>query len=319
MMENQDWTAKMMAQFNFSLTNLSFFYPTDFGQVTANAYIICEISLASLALVLNSTLLFVLYKDPLKRFRNSFNIFLTSLTIANILTVTSLLLSKALPLVTYPLPAVAEAVLRSALVSGMQSSFLVVTCINLERLVGVAFPFRHKSLVTTRRTCFANLAIWCVSIPLDPLLYNQPMLRVAWIQLYAAEILCLCFISLIVYPIMLMKYLRGEVRRAEIMSPSKFWRAERLRRKRCLTCTVLLITVTMVIFTVPYLLLSVFVWIDCIGCLLAPAFLELLVFYRIVYAGHFGLNPLIYAWRLPDYRRSLVSLVCKRQIRSNQI
>ncbi|XP_028399407.1 lysophosphatidic acid receptor 4-like [Dendronephthya gigantea] len=308
----------MMDQFNHSLFNSSF-YPTDFGKVTANVYIICEITLASLALLFNSTLLFVLYKDPLKRFRDSFNIFLTSLTFANTLTVTSLLLSKVLPLVTYPLPAVAEAVLGSALVSGTQSSFLVVTCITLDRLVGVAFPFRHKSLVTKRRACFANLAIWCVSISLDPILYRQVMFRVAWFQLYAAEILCLCLISLIVYPITLMKFLRGEARRTKVMSPSKSWRAERLTRKRHLTCTVLLITVTMVIFTVPYIILSVFVWIDCIGCLLAPAFLELLVLYPIVYAGHFGLNPFIYAWRLPDYRRSLVSLACMRQIRSNQI
>lgn len=309
----------MGAGFNFSF-GANFTASFNVGQALINGFIISEIVLATLAILLNFTLLFVLYKNPLKRFRDPFNVFITSMAVADTLTVTSLLLSKVLSLVTYPLPTVAEVVLGSFLVSGTQSSFLVATCLTLDRLVAVTFPFRHKVFMTTRRACFANLAIWVLSLSLDQLVHIEPRFLVLWFQIYAAEILSLCVTSLVIYPVILMKFLRDEARRAESMTcdPRQKWRDRRIRLKKHMTRTVLLVTVTMVIFTVPYFLSSLFVWCGCTRCLLSPVFQRLLVFYRIIYVSYFGINPIIYAWRLSEYRRSLSILLCGHQVGSNQ-
>ena len=309
----------MVAGLNFSFV-ANFSTAFNAGQVLINGFIISEIVLAALAILLNTTLLFVLYKNPLKRFRSPFNVFITSMALADTLTTISLLLSKVLSFVTYPLPTVAEVLLGCFLVSGTQSSFLVATCLTLDRFMAVTCPLRHKVFMSTRRACFANLAIWIVSLSLDPLVNIEAKFLVLWFQIYAAEILCLCVTSMVIYPAILMKFHKAEARRTTSMTcePRQKWRDNRMRLKRNLTCTVLLITVAMVIFTVPYFLSSLFVWFSCTLCLLSPVFQRLLVFYRMFYVIYFGINPIIYAWRLSEYRRSLSILLCGRRIGSNQ-
>ena len=298
--------------FNFSF-NSSFEFRIP-RRVPVNSLNITVIVLGFVGFLMNMLLLFVLYKDPLKRFRNPANVFITSLAMADTLSVSFMVLSKLVSVMVSARLVFAQAVFSGIMVVGTQSSFLVVAMLASERFSAIVFPFRYKSVATTRRACYANLASWCVALVVASIFYLSPEHNSTWLVfMYSGEIVFLCLGTLLMYPVMYRKFWLEGKRISALNSGVSGFADRRLQLNKQLTVTVLLITSTVVISNVPYLLSSVFVWFGCTRCLLDPVFLELCVFYPVVYVCYFAMNPLVYAWRLAIYRKSLTIVFCGRQ------
>ena len=282
-------------------------------RVPVNSLNITVIVLGFIGFLMNMLLLFVLYKDPLKRFRNPANVFIASLAMADTLNVTFMVLSKLVPMMVSGRLVFAQAVFSGIMVVGTQSSFLVVAMLASERFSAVVFPFRYKSVATTRRACYANLASWCAALVVASFFYPSPEHISMWLFMYSGEIIFLCLVTLLIYPVMYHKFWREGKRISALNSGASGFADRRLQLNKQMAVTVLLVTSTVVTFNVPYILSSVFAWFGCTRCALDPVFLELYVFYPVGHVCYFAMNPLIYAWRLAIYRKSLTIVFCGRQ------
>ena len=296
---------------NFSRsTNTSYDIPY-IGRVKANPVLTAQMVIALVAVMINMLLLFVLCKDPLKRFRNSGSVFIASLAMADMITATYIFISKVVLLVVFPPPAVARIVTSSFMSIGTQSSFLVVITLAFERFMAVAFPFRHKVMFTMRRACYTNTGIWCVALLMEPIFHLVPDPRNLWFLVFFAEILLACLMTLFIYPVVHYKFCCEGKQLSTCIARASGYANRRLELKKRLTVTILLVTVVLLVFTVPYFMTNVFRWTGCNECILNSVYKKVVVYYPVIYVSHFIMNPLIYAWRLPVYRQSLTVMICR--------
>ncbi len=263
-----------------------------------------------IGIITNGILLLVLYLDPFKCFRRPSMYFVISLSFSDLSTgIASCLYAMKNHFTSeYFLK-----VVTSSIWASVENSFIIILLMAIERFIVIRYPMKAKSIITGRRMFMAIVVTWLVSILLGagvslPEPINDYVMFGCLIK---------CFLIILV---MLGVYLRMI---CLLRKSSKIFRGKQLvRHSRCeqgknpkdatyqrsLNMVVFYLALVLIITVLPHLIIG-----------------QIYLGYKFFYPTHhrpvslayapyisfplellnFVLNSIIYAYRLPQFRRTL--------------
>ena len=278
----------------------------------------------------NGLLLLAIWRDPFKTFRTPITSFIIGLAAADFVT----------GLTVCPIHALHLIALYTAMKSGdstflqgtlkanqiarhissvtMNSSYIILLLFTWSQFTAISFPHKHRVLVTKQRVVGSVISTWLYSTAFAMLpLMKVPETTFWKIDLYFHTTGSLFFLAVAYF--CLYKAFRRQVRRLHSLKANNTLATQQrrggTRRERQFTVVNLLLLTFVISCTVPTAVVSYlfFHWDNKnpfrnlelqIANLIANDLLLL----------KFALDPLIYAWRLAQYRRALKSiLTCNRR------
>ena len=278
-----------------------------------------NIVIGSSAIILNSILLLVLYFDPFKKFRTPGTVLVANLALSDALTG----LFITLRMVFFLIGAFDEAHLLIFFIystlNTVQVSLLTVLFITLERLFAVAFPIRFKLQVTKMRTFLLSLGGWAFSITLlnvclfvidkDNFFTPVTFLTSAGLNFF---IICLIIIGYCgVYK--LLKRKEQDMGRYGAPCGTPACHKASIKRKqnsltenKKLINTFRVITIILLITVLPMMILTSVAAACSPEC--ATRALQFYFKYEPISLINFNVNPVIYAFQLPTYRKAFLTV-----------
>lgn len=271
------------------------------------ATIVCGV----LAIITNATLLIITFLDPLKSFKRSSIYFIISLSFSDFFTgITSCFyaLSNCVSL-----PKILVLGLTCSIWASAQNSFITILLMSIERLIVVRNPLKAKSVITKRRTIISIGVTWFISIAVGAAVGIPEPYKTYVMFSFVIECCVMVIIMLLIYLRILCllrnstKLFRGNsFRRSQ--SDSEGRSVESSKRQHNLNLVVFYLAVFLIVTVLPHLISGQIYLgyklffsernppqtLDIVPYITFP--LELL---------NFIVNPVIYAWRLPEYRKAL--------------
>ena len=264
----------------------------------------------------NSLVILAIWKDPLKNLRSSpSNYILLSMALADL--IVGLILC---PLTVY----LAFAILRqkehlflplsvSAFLTPLSIAHMFLLAV--DRFFALVTPLRYRLKVTNKRVYIASIACW-VYCALFGCLFR--LLNEHYIIMGAILNLQMFFglgFVLVMYTVTLCRfhsYTKSRTR--EMKEQSNEHRQKILQAEKNLSKAFLIVISTFLICFLPWLVVQIITY-SCSSC--QRNLSQLLLFYalsaNLVHANS-GVNPFLYAWRLPKYREAFKRLL-KKQFR----
>ena len=183
------------------------------------------------------------------------------------------------------------------------ASLINLGAISLERTHATFRPFKHRLL---KKKIFGAAAtiVWitagAISTSIVPQIISQPLFRIVFILLYLSTFL-FCLLTIIVsYSCMAIKIVYG----------TQAHHRSATNRGRKLTKTLFIVTVVSLLLTLPYSIVGLCRILQL--CTSVPFYL-VLSFQFMFYANSF-VNPVLYTFRMPEYKRALISFLhCRSQ------
>lgn len=274
---------------------------------------------AVLITISNGLLLFVIYKDPLKTFRNATAVLVISLGVADFLTGCVTAVDVGISHILEGL-AVQKVLLQAKIISQItvRGSVYILTMFAVERFVAVAFPYAYRSSVTVRKTAICCALCWvlaivtsCLELAVDQDLYDVIFFYI----MFVLPLVTMCFTYCAAY--CLMKTMAERVHRQRGDSENKYrergsTRKEKMSKQSAelqkqLMKTASLIIIVFVLSLVPFWSFTA-IRRYCKGCSEQKWFIAGYRFSIPILYSNSGLNPLLYAWRMRPYRRSFQAL-----------
>ena len=266
-----------------------------------------------IAIIANVLLLFAIYKNPLNCFRNPTTYFIANLAIVDLLQslvgLEDAFISQSTTYESvYCLPGVWGRI-NSALADFVYLlTFPSVTILALERYVSIAYPLWHQVKVTSQR-CYIWIAmVWlmnCIYTGIFQLLTAQVVVMIttypSLFYLTTVAIYLLAFISVRKQRFLL-------VTDSTKSETNKKMMKLRLRNQNRFLTTVLIINVVLIFGTIPTLvgthLSYTFEGPD------SPSVDALSFIADILFFLNMAVNPFLYIWRLPKYRKTFLLMYC---------
>lgn len=304
--------------------------PFDIGTaMLANGIFLAIISPTTI--VLNSLLLFAIFKDPFKTFQSPSTYFLIGLTVTDLI---SGLVVEPVVMTCYfmtysqhPSTEDCNLVLTDHIgilsAATINSSFLIVLSFTVVQYLAVSWPLKYKYIVNVRRTIICIIGIWIYTILFELLQkigVNKEIIEKADLILHTT----ISFIVMVIFYILLQRSFHkkmklGFVLRAEstIHSTSTSVQTDGGHRSPRNTPTNKQIDIERKFIRVNLLLIALLFFCSIPNAIMwyilfaEPKYLNSPQFFlaRIIMDNtlwvKFLLDPLIYAWRLPKYRRAL--------------
>ena len=283
-----------------------------------------NILFSSLAVTFNSILILVLIRDPFREFRSASTVFVANLAVADLFTGIFTMLKSVLFCLEIQLSNIALTVSYNASAYTMQCSIFTVLLITMERLLAVMNPTKFKTLLTKSRCFLLSLATWLL-----------PFLDLTFIVLIAAHtlkiyllyslinLLAICLVVLGYFHLYkLLKRKRQEIVRYAVpeteenskngnSAPSLRRRQRTFAENKRLVNTFLMVTAVLVISMVPITLVYMVLALCSIDCSIMAWYIA--VKYEPFVMLNFIANPVIYAFRLPQYRKAFWTVLkCAR-------
>ena len=266
-----------------------------------------------IAVIANILLLFAIYKNPLNCFRNPTTYFIANLAIVDLIQSLAFLEDAFISQSTtyesvYCLPGVWGRI-NSALVDFVYFlTFPSVTILALERYVSIAYPLWHQVKVTSRRCRIWIAMVWlmnCIYTGIFQVLTAQAVVMIttypSLFYLATVAIYVLAFISIRKQRFLL-------VTDSTKSETSKKMMKLRLRNQNRFFTTVLIINVVLIFGTIPTLVgthLSYTLEGDVSPSVDALSFIADILFFL-----NMAVNPFLYIWRLPKYRKTFLLMYC---------
>ena len=264
----------------------------------------------------NCLLLFVLYKDPLKRFRNSTSYFIINLTLADLLSTASGITEAAIQLNPQD-PRTGHIQENQRLAAcidgiGIQCSLLMIMVFSLDRYMAIVHAYSYKNIVRKKYIVVtATILPWCFAIITLPVMYFASLTdddHEFLTRTLAGNFIALSFVTLTVHPYTHWVFLRRIKDLRNSSSNHKQLLEENLKVAKVLATTVLVVSICIIIFIVPYFVAFCFYVAKCYKCFLNHTFQSFWQYYPLLSSIRVTINSMIYAWRLPLYRKSLKAL-----------
>ncbi|CAH3171483.1 unnamed protein product, partial [Porites lobata] len=242
----------------------------------------------------NGLLLFVIWKDPFKTFRTPNTFFVIGLAVADFLT------------------AGHAAHLISA--ATMNSSYIILLLFTWSQFTAINFPFKHKVLVTKSRVIASVILTWVYTV-LFAILSASRVAETAFLKMDLYFHTTGSLLLLTVGYLCLYRAFKTQIRRLHSWKANHFLGKgqgvhRNNRRERQFTIVNLLLLTFVISCSLP---VTVFFylqyhWKDLTRLELLRLHLAGLFSADVLFLK-FALDPLIYAWRLAQYRRALKSLL----------
>ena len=275
----------------------------------------------SLAIFLNCVSLWMMYKDPLKRFRTVSSLLIANLAVSDLLGACfSLVVESEIrqnPTQNFNVtlgPSTSTSLYLPWLIATTaQSSYYTVILISFERYAAIAHPFRYRDLVVTKSALLVTVISWLLAFGIStPLFFVHKLYKLrSYIgnQTYAINTFILVAIILVLYPLTHTSLRRQRKKVISMMTSNKTLQAHKLKVEKNFANTMFLVCFSLILFTSPYVVVFFFLTTDCNSCIINNHFLSIWMYFRIFFALHFGINPIIYALRLPCYQDSLLQML----------
>ena len=265
---------------------------------------------AVLISVSNGLLLFALYKDPLKTFRNATAVLVAALGITDFLT-------GCVTAVDVGICHIIEAttnrkvMLQAKIISQVtvRASVFIMILFAVERFMAVAFPYFYRFSITIRKTLFGCVLCWvfaivtsCLELTVDRDLYDMIFLYLTFV----VPLLTLSFTYCASCWLMKQKAKRLKTHDARKEKSTKV--------QTQLTKTATLIILVFILSLLPFWSLTV-VARYCKSCAKESWFIACYRFSIPILYSNSALNPVLYAWRMQSYRRTFVALFTGVRVR----
>jgi hypothetical protein len=277
---------------------------------------LCIIVIAAIS---NILLLFAIYKNPLKCFRNPTSYFIANLAVADLLnslgSLEDAFVSQTKYTSVYCLPGV-----WGRINSGISNfvyflTFPSVTILALERFVSIACPLWHKVKVTPRM-CYIWIAmVWfmnCIFTAMFEVFASQELLMLtsypSVFYLATVTIYILAFVSI-------------RKQRFQLLSDNtksettKKMMKLRLRNQNRFLTTIFIINVVLIFGIIPTVVgtpLSYTLESETEEPL-SPGVDVLSFMADTLFFLNMAVNPFLYIWRLPKYRKTFLLMYCCRK------
>ena len=275
----------------------------------------------SLAIFLNCALLCMMYKDPLKRFRTVSSLLIANLAVSDLLGACfSLVVESEMSSEHKQNPRLSSTAtslyLPWLIATTAQSSYYTVILISFERYAAIAHPFRYRDLAVTKSAILVTVISWLLAFVIStPLFFVRSLYKIrSYVgnQMYAINTFILVAIILVLYPLTHSSLRRQRKKVTSMMARNRIVETHKLKVEKNFANTMSLVCFSLILFTSPYIVVFFFLTTDCNSCVVNDYFQSIWMYFRIFFALHFGINPIIYALRLPSYQDSLMILLPKK-------
>lgn len=279
---------------------------------------------AVLITISNGLLLFVIYKDPLRTFRNATTVLVISLGVADFLTGCVTAMDVGISHILEGL-AIQKLLLQAKIISQItvRGSVFILTVFAVERFIAVAFPYTYRASITVRKTAIGCTICWVLAIvtsflelSVDRNLYDVIFFYITFILPLATMCFTYCATCYLMRTTAERVYRqrggsdnrhreRGTARKEKMSTQSA-----KIQKQLMKTASILVIVFALSL--VPFWSFTA-IRRYCKGCTeqkwcIAGYRLSIPILY-----SNSALNPLLYAWRMRPYRRSFKALFGKKQ------
>ena len=266
------------------------------------------------AITANVLLLFAMYKDPLKCFRNPTSYFIANLGIADLINslfhMEELLVSQTAYYSTFSLPG-AWGTIHEIFGSFVYClPFPSVTILALERYVSITHPLWHRVHITSR-VCYTSIAgVWLLNgiftgISMHPGIHIFGLITTGYQGVSY-------FTTVMVYFLAFLSIRKQHLSFTTDISRSESARRtmeKRLNNQKCFLTTIFIVNIALTFGLMP----TVGSYFKC--SLDDSTTGAHILFYvaDILFLINISFNPFLYIWRLPKYRNTFfVTYCCKK-------
>ena len=260
----------------------------------------------------NSLVVLSVWKDPLKTLRSSpSNLILLSTAIADLLTGL-----VACPLIAHwgwatfrkEDPPFGPLTLSFVLVNVSVSHMLLLT---IDRFFALVTPLHYRVKVTNKRVCIATVSCWVYFLLFGSAfgLWQQRFTILGTI--YNIQLFFILTCILVLYAVILYRFHKHS-KITEAQNESTANRQLMLQRERNLCKAIAIVICAFLICFMPWFIMQILIYF-CVPCYLKLSLLMLVYAFTagLLFANS-GVNPFLYAWRLPKYRDSFKYFLKKR-------
>ena len=289
-----------------------------------------ELMTLTLGLLLNLFLIIALIKDPLKTFKTPSSSFIFNIAFVDILVCVFWIIETIFNLTStvYRVNKKIVEVLYYVLIASIGISPVLYLSLSIERFCSVAFPLWHRVHITTRVCRYWLCVIWTIHIIFEILVsclvppemdYEHriakgfeygiiTLLRVGFPFLFTQVFYVATYFSLKKQGEMFLK--RLNISDDAIVS-GRILKIRLLREKNFL-CTIAVVCFILNFTFLPSILFRFFYFQLGQSHSIDPNIEQfILISFSILLSFNFAINPIVYVWRLPKYRKTFKLLYCK--------
>ena len=279
---------------------------------------------AFLISIANGLLLFIVYKDPLKTFRNATAVLVVALGITDLLTGCVTAVNVGISHILEGL-AIQKVMLQAKIISQVtvRASVFTMTMFAVERFIAVAFPYVYRFSVTIKKTVLGCVLCWVVAIVSSclELVVHRDLYDVIFLYItFVVPLITVCVTYTSTYWLMKSKTKRLHRHESVGKEPPEtgsMRRKENVLKQSAKLQTQLMKTARLIIFVFALSLLPFWSFTIigryCKSCTKERWYIACYRFSIPILYSNSALNPLLYAWRMRPYRRSFQALFRGKQ------
>jgi hypothetical protein len=271
----------------------------DEGQATR----ILTMTIDAIGALFNVLLIIAIFIDPLKILRKGAWITIVNLAFADLISCVANFLDVGLIVEFNVKDPVALRIVRFFLIFGISASFMLLTVLTVETYVVTKYPIKSRLILTGKKMVLFCVVAWVIALPLG--LSNIAYLFTDYfsklMKIYIAQIAVL---ELAVFVQVMLKVLIIR----EIMKSGRLNTHQQNNRHKEVAKTIIMLNVILIVTALPYFLAKQLEFVWKLGLIHGDDLLwRFSNYYEPVAAVNYMANPILYALRLPDYRRTLLA------------
>ena len=260
----------------------------------------------------NSLVILSVWKDPLKTLRSSpSNFILLSMAVSDLLVglvACPLTLYWSWATFRHEDPQFSPLLVSFFLVNISVGHLFLLT---VDRFVALVNPLQYRVKVTNKRVSIATVACWTYFLLLGSAFGALKEYYIITGTIFNLHIFCFLVSIMVLYVVLLCRFHKYSKTR-ELNDQSTANRQMILQRERKLWKNITIIICAFLFCFMPWFITLVTIYV-CLSC---HRNLSLLMLFYTIAAGvmyaNSGLNPFLYAWRLPKYRETFKHFLKKR-------
>ena len=266
----------------------------------------------AVGVICNSLLIIAILFDPLKVLRKGAWFTIFNLSIADLIAAGSNFMN--IGAVKFPIKnEISAGIFFYLWMFGVSASFMLLTFLTIQTYIIVKYPIQSRFIISGKKICLSCLVIWTLATLLG---FGSVLHRIK--KDFAFELSMKIYISQIAVlelTVVVQLLLKVLIIR-EIVASARNIEGEAERRDHTkykeVAKTVVILIVILIVTALPYFAAKQIEYLYKLRVVRGDELIRLFSnYYEPVAVLNFALNPILYSLRLPDYRRSLLALLCK--------